>query len=114
MERRGTDDDGGGSGDDGGSATNDDGAVTVTLTRRRYWPLVKYVASLAVVVVVVWVLSSHTDELSGVPGLFDHLRWGWVVPAVIAEVASFASLTVMQFKLLQAGGLDAPRSRCSR
>ena len=108
MERRGTDDDGGGSGDDGGSATNDDGAVTVTLTRRRYWPLVKYVASLAVVVVVVWVLSSHTDELSGVPGLFDHLRWGWVVPAVIAEVASFASLTVMQFKLLQAGGLDAP------
>ena len=76
---------------------------------RRIWPVARYLFALGVVVVAVWVLGSHTDELSGVPSAFENLNWWWVPPAVLAEAASFACFALMQYRLLLCGGVDAPR-----
>ncbi len=64
---------------------------------------------LGVVVLAVWVLASHTDELSGLSEVFQDLNWWWVPAAVLAEVASFVSFAGMQYELLRCGDLDAPK-----
>jgi putative heme transporter len=71
--------------------------------------MLRYVLALAVVAVVVWVLASHTDELSGIPGALEHLHWWWIPFALLAEVASLASFAGLQFELLKTGGLEAPK-----
>ena len=58
----------------------------------------------------VWVLSSHTDELSGIGGVLGHLHWGWVPAAMAAEFLSFVSFAAMQYGLLGVGGVRAPRA----
>jgi uncharacterized protein (TIRG00374 family) len=75
---------------------------------RRVWPVAKYVFGFAILLVAVWVLSSHTDELSSISGAFDHLRWWWIPPAVLAEAASFVCFTGMQYELLRSGGVIPP------
>jgi uncharacterized protein (TIRG00374 family) len=75
---------------------------------RRIWPVLRYVFALGVVILAVWALSAHTDELSGVPETLENLNWWWVVPAVLAEAASFACFARMQYELLRCGGLEAP------
>jgi hypothetical protein len=77
-------------------------------TLRRYWPVLRFVFAIAVLAVAVWVLSSHTDELSGVPTTLEHLNWWWVPPAVFAEMASFVCFAAMQYSLLKSGGLEPP------
>ena len=77
-------------------------------TVRRYWPFVRVLLGLAVVALAAWVLSAHTDELSGLPGVFEKLNWWWVSAAVVAETMSFVCFAAMQRWLLQIGGLDAP------
>jgi uncharacterized protein (TIRG00374 family) len=76
---------------------------------RRSWPVLRYLLALGVVGVVVWVLASHTDELSGLSGALDHLHWWWVPFALLAEVASLACFAGLQFALLKTGGLEAPK-----
>ena len=76
-------------------------------TLRRAWPVLRFVLGLGGAALVAWVLSSHTDELSGLSSIFDHLRWGWLVPAVVVEGASFVSLALVQRRLLATGGVDA-------
>jgi uncharacterized protein (TIRG00374 family) len=76
---------------------------------RRSWPVLRYLLALGVVGVVVWVLASHTDELSGLSGALDHLHWWWVPFALLAEVASLACFAGLQFTLLKTGGLEAPK-----
>ncbi len=61
------------------------------------------------VAVAVWVLSSHTDELSGLGGALGNLDWWWLLAAVLAEFLSFVSFAAMQYGLLGFGGLRAPR-----
>ncbi len=75
---------------------------------RRIWPVARYVFAVAVLVLAVWVLSAHTDELSGVTSALENLHWWWVVPAVLAELASFACFAAMQYRLLLCGGLEVP------
>jgi uncharacterized protein (TIRG00374 family) len=75
---------------------------------RRWWPVVRWVAGLAVLAVTVEVLSSHTGELSGIGTVLDHLRWWWILPALMAEAASEISFVAMQTRLLRAGGLHPP------
>ncbi|HVB93088.1 MAG TPA: lysylphosphatidylglycerol synthase transmembrane domain-containing protein [Acidimicrobiales bacterium] len=75
---------------------------------RRYWSVLRWVIGLGILGVALWVLSSHTDELSGVPQTLDHLNWWWVPPAVLAELASFVCFAAMQYGLLNAGGLGPP------
>jgi putative heme transporter len=74
----------------------------------RYWPTLRTVLGLAVLGLVVWILSAHTDELSGLPQVFDHLNWWWIPVALVAEVMSFVAFAAMQHALLQSGGLRAP------
>jgi len=75
---------------------------------RRAWPVVRFILGLAGVALVVWVLSNQTDELSGAESIFDHLRWAWLLPAVLVEAGSFVSLALVQRRLLGVGGVDAP------
>jgi len=77
---------------------------------RRYWPFVRLLLGLAVVALAVWVLSAHTDELSGLPAVFDRLNWWWFLAAVAAETMSFVCFAAMQRWLLKVGGLGAPMS----
>jgi uncharacterized protein (TIRG00374 family) len=75
---------------------------------RRYWPVLRFVIAAGILGIAVWVLSSHTDELSGVPQTLENLKWWWVPPALLAELASFICFAGMQYGLLKAGGLRAP------
>ncbi len=99
------------SGDEGTPGT---AGVSVSTTEspgrsrlRRAWPVIRFVLGLGGAALVAWVLSSHTDELSGLSSIFDHLRWGWLVPAVVVEGASFVSLALVERRLLATGGVDA-------
>jgi uncharacterized protein (TIRG00374 family) len=74
----------------------------------RYWPTLRAVLGLAVLGLAVWILSAHTDELSGLPGVFEHLNWWWIPVAVVAESMSFVAFASMQYTLLESGGLRAP------
>lgn len=78
-----------------------------TLLRRR-WPVIRWVAGLGTLGLAVEVLSSHTNELSGIGTVFAHLRWWWLLPAIIAEAASELSFVAMQTRLLATGGLHPP------
>jgi hypothetical protein len=69
---------------------------------------VRIVVGLGLTALALWVLSSHTSELSGLSGVFTNLRWWWVPPAVLVEMASFVCFAAMQHELLRSGGLDAP------
>ncbi len=65
----------------------------------------RWVAGLGILALAVDVLSSHTGELSTVRTAFAHLRWWWLLPALVAEAASVLSFVVMETRLLAAGGL---------
>src|ERR1039458_8753994 len=75
---------------------------------RRAWPVLRFILGIAGAAVVLWVLSTHTDELSGAQSIFDHLRWAWLLPAVLVEAGSFGSLALVQRRLLGVGGVEAP------
>ena len=76
---------------------------------RRSWPVLKYLLGLGLLAVSLWVLSSHTDELSGLSHVFDNLDWWWVLPALAAEFGSFVCFAGMQYAILRSGGLAAPK-----
>src|SRR5450755_4706636 len=76
---------------------------------RRSWPVLKYLLALGLLAVSLWVLSSHTDELSGLSHVFDTLNWWWVLPALLAEFGSFVCFAAMQHAILRSGGLAAPK-----
>ncbi|HUA95179.1 MAG TPA: lysylphosphatidylglycerol synthase transmembrane domain-containing protein, partial [Acidimicrobiales bacterium] len=80
---------------------------------RRMWPLIRFILGLGAGALVVWVLSSHTDELSGLSSVFGHLTWAWLIPAIVVEAASYGSLALVQRRLLATGGLVAPLSTLS-
>jgi uncharacterized protein (TIRG00374 family) len=95
-----------------GEHTPDDSAAVVPVSTRlrktfgRMWPVLRYVLGLGIVALAVWVLASHTDELSGFSGVVGHLAWYWVVMAVVLEALSFACFAQMQRDLLRCGGLQ--------
>ncbi len=51
----------------------------------------------------VWVIEGKTDELSGASTYLAHLRWGFVVAALVAEAVSYLAFAALQRRLLQAG-----------
>jgi uncharacterized protein (TIRG00374 family) len=78
------------------------------LTRRRIWPVVRFVAGIAIVVLALKVLSSHRDELSGFSTDFENLKWWWIPPALVVELASYVSFAGLQYEFLRSGGLAPP------
>ncbi len=67
---------------------------------RRSWAVLRYFVGIGAIGVAIWVLSSHTDELSGITQVFDHLHWWWIPVAVAAETLSYISFTAMEYQLL--------------
>ncbi len=82
------------------------GRARISATFRRMWPVMRYFVGLGIVAIAVWVLASHTDELSGFSGVVDQLNWSWVMMAVGLEALSFACFAQMQRDLLRCGALQ--------
>jgi uncharacterized protein (TIRG00374 family) len=76
---------------------------------RRAWPVVRVAIGFGLVAIAFWVLLSKRTELSGFSTVFKKFDWWWVAPAVVAEIASYLCFTGMQYELLSAGHLHAPR-----
>lgn len=74
----------------------------------RAWPAIRFIIGLAAVGVAGWVISGKTDELRGLSGYIEHIRWWWMIVAVIAEVASYLALSSLQRLLLRTGGVGIP------
>ena len=72
----------------------------------RAWSLIRYLVGIVVLAVAIWVLSSHTGELSGASAILTHLRWWWIPPAVVVELASYVCFARMQAGILGGGGLS--------
>ena len=79
-----------------------------SLTRRRVWPVLRFLLGIAVVALAVWALSSHSGELSGFSAVFGNLKWWWIPPALVVEFASFVCFAGLQYEFLRCGGLLAP------
>ena len=72
------------------------------------WPVLRYLAGLALVGLAAWVLVSHGDDFSGLPDVLDRLSWGWILLAVVAEIA------VLHLLRQNATGVaQKRRTRCS-
>ena len=74
----------------------------------------RYAFGIGMFLLILWVLSSHRDELSGLATVIADLRWWWVPPALLAELGSFVCFAGMQYGLLNAGGLRPPLGALSQ
>jgi uncharacterized protein (TIRG00374 family) len=81
---------------------------------RRAWPALRLVVGLAAVGVAAWVVSGKTQELTGISGYLNHLRWWWMIVAVFAELLSYAALSQLQRRLLRAGRVRVPAASIMR
>jgi len=70
---------------------------------RRAWPWLKYAVGLVLAGVALWALTGRTGELSGASHYLDHLRWWWLVLAIVAEAGSLVAFALVQKRLLEAG-----------
>ncbi len=70
--------------------------------------MLRWLFGIGALVVAVDVLGGHGSELSGFGQVLDHLRWWWLLPAVLVELASLVAFAGVQYRLLGAGGLRAP------
>jgi putative heme transporter len=80
----------------------------VALTRQRVWPAVRFVLGIGILAVALWALSGHTGELSGFSAVFGNLKWWWIPPALVVELASFVCFAGLQYEFLRCGGLFPP------
>ena len=85
-----------------------DGDGSVGALLRRAWPVLRFFFGIGIVVVALWALSSHRDELSGFSQVFGSLKWWWIPPALLLEFASFVCFAGLQYEFLDSGGLAAP------
>jgi uncharacterized protein (TIRG00374 family) len=69
---------------------------------------VRIIVGLAAVGLAAYVVSGKTEELSGVTGYLDHLRWAWLAVAVVAELLSYGALSSLQRRMLHAGKVRVP------
>ena len=72
------------------------------------WPAVRFVLGLGILGVALWALSGHTGELSGFSAVFGDLKWWWIPPALVVELASFVCFAGLQYEFLRCGGLFPP------
>lgn len=75
---------------------------------KRAWPILRFVVGLLLGGVAIYQLAGHQGELSGVFSLFENLRWWWLIPATIVEIASLVAYAGMESSLLAVGGIRAP------
>jgi uncharacterized protein (TIRG00374 family) len=80
----------------------------LAVTRQRVWPAVRFILGIGVLALAVWALSSHRGELSGFSAVFGDLKWWWIPPALVVELASFVCFAGLQYEFLRCGGLFPP------
>jgi hypothetical protein len=93
---------------DGGDSDHTAGSWRRALTRRRVWPVLRFVLGIGVLVLAVWALSGHRGELSGFSAVFEHLKLWWIPPALLVELASYVCFAGLQYEFLRCGGLLPP------
>jgi hypothetical protein len=71
-------------------------------------PYARVAFGLLAIGLVVWVLSDHSSELALASHFLTHIRWEWLVLAIVLEFLSIVSYAFVQQELLAAGGLKAP------
>lgn len=76
------------------------------LLRSRTWRILRYLVGLGLAALALWALNGKRGELVGASATLGHLRVGWLLLAVAAEVGSFASFGALQRKLLRCGGVE--------
>lgn len=73
---------------------------------RSYWSIAtiaRYVISLVLAGVALYVVLGKRDELSGASSYLDDLHWQWMVLGAAAEAASIVAFAALQRRLLRAG-----------
>lgn len=76
------------------------------VSRTRWWHILRLVVGLGLAALALWALNGQRGELIGASSELTHLSTGWLVAAVVCEVASYVSFAVLQRRLLQAGGVS--------
>ena len=76
--------------------------------RRRLWPAVRIVVSVALLGAAVYFIVRRASEVAAAWHLLGHLLWRWVAGAVLFEAASMVVFARMQRWLLRAGGVRVP------
>jgi len=87
--------------------------IVPSLDRRSSWSpnrrqLLRWIAGLALALVILLVLLGRRGELSGASTRLAHLEWTWVFAAIAAETLSLATFAYLQQRVLRASG---PRVR---
>lgn len=86
-----------------------DAVVRVGIARWKGHPktarAVRALAAVGLGAIGLYLVLSQRGELAGVTAYLGHLRWWWVLPAVVAETASMMSFGGMQKTLLAGGGV---------
>ncbi|HLN15115.1 MAG TPA: YbhN family protein [Acidimicrobiales bacterium] len=98
------------------STTSDDGNRPPTAVKRpgwrralrRSWPFLRYVLGLLLAVLALYALLDQRDELQAINSVVTHLRWWWLLPALVVELASLVAFAGIQYRLLSAGDVTAP------
>lgn len=79
----------------------------------RLWPLapatrrwLKWLVGVALAPLAFYALAGRTGELSGASGYLAHVDWGWLVPAIVVEAASYLAFAAASQWLLRAGGVQ--------
>ena len=62
----------------------------------------------AVAVLAVWGTYEHRSEVSNAGGMLSHIHVGWLLVAIVLELASMAAFARLQRWLLSAGGVEVP------
>jgi putative heme transporter len=75
---------------------------------RKVRPYARVAFVLLAIGLVVWVLSDHTAELAGASNYLTHIRWEWLVVAIVAELGSIVAYALVQQRLIEAGQVPAP------
>ena len=61
---------------------------------------------LVLAAVALWVVSGKRGELEGAFSYLDHLRWTWLVAALLSEFGAIVAFAAMERRLLAEGGAD--------
>jgi uncharacterized membrane protein YbhN (UPF0104 family) len=66
---------------------------------------VRFVAGLALAALALWALNGQRGELVGASEELTHLDLGWLLLAIVLEIASYVSFAILQRRLLSVGGV---------
>ena len=75
------------------------------VTRTRSWRVVRFVVGLGLAALALWALNGRKGELLGASEELTHLELGWLLLAIVLEIASYVSFGLLERRLLSVGGV---------